>query len=63
VAGEAVRGGLVGPTPRLLDLEDGDLRTGIDFRRVYASVLEGWLGLKAREALGGTFGSLPLFRS
>jgi uncharacterized protein (DUF1501 family) len=52
----------VGAAPRLLDLEDGDLKAGIDFRRVYATVLEDWLGLGAEEALGGTFERLPLFR-
>jgi uncharacterized protein (DUF1501 family) len=34
---------------------------GIDFRRVYATVLEDWLGLPARGALGGAFEKLPLF--
>jgi uncharacterized protein (DUF1501 family) len=63
VAGGSVRGGLVGAVPRLLDLEDGDLKVGIDFRRIYASVLEDWLGVEAKEPLGGTFEKLPLFRS
>ena len=62
LAGPAVRGGLVGKTPSLTDLEDGDLKAGIDFRRVYATVLEDWLGLPAREAVGGAFERLPLFR-
>jgi uncharacterized protein (DUF1501 family) len=62
--GPAVQGGLVGPTPSLLDLDpkDGDLRRSLDFRQVYATVLEGWLGLPAKEALGGRFEPLPLFR-
>jgi hypothetical protein len=34
----------------------------VDFRRVYASVLEKWLGLPAKPARGGDFKSLPLFR-
>jgi hypothetical protein len=33
-----------------------------DFRRVHGSVLEDWLGLLAKETLGGTFEHLPLFR-
>ena len=32
------------------------------FRRVYATVLEGRLGLASKEALGGAFELLPLFR-
>jgi uncharacterized protein (DUF1501 family) len=65
LAGPAVKGGLVGATPGLLDLDPrhGDLRRSLDFRRVYATVLEGWLGLPAGPALGGTFERLPLFRA
>jgi uncharacterized protein (DUF1501 family) len=63
LAGGRVRGGLIGATPRLLDLEDGDLKGSVDFRRVYATVLEGWLGVSAEAALGGTFAPLPVFRS
>jgi uncharacterized protein (DUF1501 family) len=63
LAGPMVRPGLVGPTPSLLDLHDGDLKCSIDFRRVYATVLEHWLGLSCQAALGGTFPPLPLFRS
>jgi uncharacterized protein (DUF1501 family) len=63
LAGGRVHGGLVGATPSLGDLENGDLRTGIDFRRVYATALEDWLGLPARMVLAGDFERLPLFRS
>jgi uncharacterized protein (DUF1501 family) len=35
----------------------------VDFRRVYAGILQGWLGLPSKEALGGDFEPLPLFRS
>jgi uncharacterized protein (DUF1501 family) len=65
LAGPNVRGGLVGATPSLLDLDPkfGDLRTTIDFRRIYATILDDWLGLRSKEALGGAFESLPLFLS
>jgi uncharacterized protein (DUF1501 family) len=63
LAGGRVRGGLVGTTPRLLDLEDGDLKWSLDFRRVYATVLEAWLGIPAEQALGGRFEPLPLFQA
>ena len=53
---------LVGTTPSLTDLQDGDLKVGLDFRRVYASVLEDWLGLPSETALAGKFERLPLFR-
>ena len=65
LAGPAVKPGLAGTMPSLVDLDPkvGDLRTSVDFRRVYASVLNDWLGLPAKAALGGDFERLPLFRS
>src|SRR5207247_2324208 len=63
LAGPGVKAGLVGATPKLLDLQDGDLKLSVDFRRVYATILEQWLALPSRPALGGNFEPLPLFRS
>jgi uncharacterized protein (DUF1501 family) len=63
LAGPSVQPGLVGPYPSLSDLEDGDLKVAIDFRRVYASVLEKWLGISSSTALGGSFPPLPLLRA
>jgi uncharacterized protein (DUF1501 family) len=63
LAGKGVKPGLVGATPSLLDLEDGDLKVGLDFRRIYAAVLEDWLALPTKTALAGNFEKLPLFRS
>jgi uncharacterized protein (DUF1501 family) len=64
LAGPGIQGGLVGVMPSLLDLDPkhGDLRRSLDFRQVYATVLEDWLGLPAEAALDGTFDRLPLFR-
>ncbi len=63
LAGPCVRPGLVGTYPSLMDLADGDLKMTVDFRRVYATILQTWLGLSAKEALGGTFEPLPLFHA
>jgi uncharacterized protein (DUF1501 family) len=63
LAGPRVKAGLIGEAPKLLDLEDGDLKMTADFRRVYAGVLEDWLGLPSKPALGGDFEKLTLFRS
>jgi uncharacterized protein (DUF1501 family) len=65
LAGPNLNGGLVGATPSLLDLDPkhGDFRTVLDFRRIYATVLEDWLGLPAKAALGGDFERLSLFRA
>jgi uncharacterized protein (DUF1501 family) len=61
--GRLVQGGLVGPYPDLTNLEDGDPKHAIDFRRVYAKILERWLGLPAEVVLGQSFERLPLSRS
>jgi uncharacterized protein (DUF1501 family) len=63
LAGTAVRPGLAGPYPSLTDLEAGDLKMSVDFRRVYATVCEDWLGLHADPALGNNALRLPLLRA
>jgi uncharacterized protein (DUF1501 family) len=53
---------LVGEAPDLSDLEQGDLRQRIDFRSVYGSVLDQWLGLNPVTVLGADFPEVPLLR-
>ena len=55
VAGSAVRGGLVGNAPDLANLDGGDLKMQIDFRQVYAALLDGWLAIDSKEILGASF--------
>ena len=62
VAGPAVKGGLVGAHPSLKDLDDGDLKYHTDFRRVYATLLDAWLGCDSRLVLGGTFDHLDALK-
>lgn len=50
-----VQGGIFGPHPSLTDLEDGDLKFHTDFRSVYATLLEKWLGIDSQPVLGATF--------
>ena len=61
--GKSVRGGHYGEAPSLSDLDaGGNLRHTVDFRRVYASVIEGWMGVESAETvLDRRFASLPLF--
>jgi uncharacterized protein (DUF1501 family) len=63
VAGPKVMAGLVGQTPRLGELVDGDLKWSIDFRRVYATLLDQWLGPAAETVLGQRFENLPLLEA
>ena len=62
LAGQGARGGIHGKMPSLIDLPDGDPRWSVDFRQIYATVLEDWLGFSAESALGGRFERLPLIR-
>jgi uncharacterized protein (DUF1501 family) len=55
-----VRGGVVGAHPSLTDLDAGDLKYAVDFRAVYATLLDGWLGANPASVLDGDFGRLPL---
>ena len=63
LAGPALRGGLAGAMPSLTDLAGGEPNMTTDFRGVYASVLEDWLGVAAAEVLTGQFDRPQLFRS
>lgn len=59
--GEGVKGGVVGNYPSLTDLNSGDLKMGIDFRSVYASVLSDWLAVNDSQVLGGSWAKQPIF--
>lgn len=43
VVGDMVNGGVYGTMPALNDLSQGNLKFGVDFRRVYATVIDKWL--------------------
>jgi len=50
--GDNVKAGLLGKHPSLTKLDEGDLIYNTDFRQVYASVLEDWMGADSKEILG-----------
>ncbi|MBI4607035.1 MAG: DUF1501 domain-containing protein [Planctomycetes bacterium] len=58
--GDGVLGGIHGKHPSLTELDSGDLVMTTDFRRVYATVLDGWLGAPSEKVLGERFEPLPL---
>ncbi len=64
VIGPAVAGGVIGRHPSLAPdrLDAGDLGHHTDFRRVYATLLDGWLGCDSRAVLGASFEPLPLLK-
>lgn len=63
LAGNQVKSGLIGKPPSLRDLQDGDVKFHTDFRRVYATVLDQWLGVESTPILGGKFSPVPALRS
>lgn len=60
LASGKLKGGLVGPRPSLTDLHNGALKFHTDFRRVYATVLDRWLGFDSRIILGRQFELLDI---
>ncbi len=61
LAGGRVKSGLANPHPSLADLDQGDLKFTVDYRQVYATVLEDWLGIESVPVLGRSFEKLDLF--
>ena len=57
VIGEGIKGGEYGeyPSTNPEDLEQGDLVPNTDFRSVYTTIAENWMGLDANPLVGGTF--------
>lgn len=60
LVGKSVKGGIYGSLPNLDDLENGDLRFNIDFREVYATALENWVGGDPGMVLGQDFKKLDV---
>jgi uncharacterized protein (DUF1501 family) len=60
-AGGGLRGGRVGEHPSLTDLENGGPKPHTDFRQVYATVLDKWLGIDSRDVLLERYTPLPIF--
>ena len=63
VIGKPVKGGHYGKPPSLTELDaDGNVAHTTDFRRVYASLIEGWFGYQQSKALlSGDFAPLAMF--
>ncbi len=59
VIGEPVKGGQYSeyPSRKPEDLQQGDLVPNVDFRGLYSTILEDWLGMDAKPIVGGSFES------
>ncbi len=60
VIGKNVKAGLHGTAPSLTDLDDGDLKYGVDFRSVYASILQDWFEVGPEKILHRNHVPLPI---
>jgi uncharacterized protein (DUF1501 family) len=63
LAGEAIKPGLVGATPSLSDLQNGDVKMSLDFRCLYTTLLNNWLAVPTSDDLAKNFPALPLLRA
>ena len=62
IVSNQLNGGFYGQPPSLTDLDDGNLKMTTDFRRVYATMIEEWLGFRDTSSiLKGTFEPLGTF--
>ncbi len=60
LVGSKVKGGVYGPIPDLNDLQDGDVKFKIDFRQVYATALDSWMGGDSAVTLGKKFDQIDV---
>jgi len=60
--GSNVKPGFANPHPSLTDLDGGDLKYDIDFRRIYAAILEDWFRTDSEAVLGGNFRKAPVLK-
>ncbi len=58
VSGGLKQQGLINGMPDLIDLKDGDLKYSVDFKQVYATVLNKWLGANDHQILGEKYEQL-----
>lgn len=58
ISGGLKEKGLLNPLPDLADLDEGDLRFKVDFKNVYATVLDKWLAADSAKILGKSYAPL-----
>ncbi|GIW80092.1 MAG: hypothetical protein KatS3mg105_1899 [Gemmatales bacterium] len=62
LVGGKVKAGVVGEHPSLVkNVIRGNMRHNIDFRQVYATILDNWLGIPSKDVLGQPFNHVDIF--
>jgi uncharacterized protein (DUF1501 family) len=55
------KAGFYNEMPNLSNLdENGDLKFDVDFRKIYASILNNWLDVDAQKVMGKPFSNLRI---
>lgn len=62
ISGGLDRKGLLNALPDLQDLQDGDLRHQVDFKQVYATLLDKWLDADHEKILGRRYEQMDFLR-
>lgn len=60
INGNLKKPGFYNSAPDLTSLDNGDLKYEIDFRNIYAEILNKWLNVNDKKILGGSFNGLNL---
>jgi len=60
MGGKLKKAGVFNQAPDLKDLDNGDLKFQVDFRKVYATILENWMDVNASNVLNRNFEKLTI---
>ncbi len=60
LVGGKVKAGVIGTHPRLDKVDDGNLKHSCDFRSIYTTILDQWLGIKSKDVLSEKFTGLQI---
>ena len=62
ILGKPIAGGHYGKPPSLTDLDEGNLKFTTDYRRIYSTLIKGWMGHdQVAQVLKDDFSPLPIF--
>jgi len=59
VVGSNVKGGMYGSAPSLNLKKNQDVEFSTDFRQIYATMIDKWMGCSSKEVLGKNYSTLP----
>ena len=58
IGGDLKKAGILNEGPNLENLDENDLIYSVDFRSIYATILDNWLDVSSQEVLGRKFENL-----